>query len=58
MAHHPFFINMLTALKGYQFYFLCNDFQNIAEYINNKESVIIVFESDVFINKGESLFNA
>ena len=34
------------------------DFQNMPEYINNKELGIFFFEnSDVFINWGESPFN-
>ena len=34
------------------------DFQNLLEYFNNKKLGIFVFESDVFINQGESPFNA
>ena len=34
------------------------DFQNMPEYINNKELGIFVFKSDLFINKGEPPINA
>ena len=34
------------------------DFKNMLEYINNKELGIFIFESDIFINKGEFPLNA